>query len=135
MRAIQYMLGVGEFADRVKYPYPTFIITDLRMPGADGFAVLEHLKHNPDRAVVPAVVLTASADPDDVRKAYLLGASSYHVKPCTHQALCLQLKLLHDYWMTSETPEVDANGRHLPTESTGKLGERYQKVSGCTEGI
>ena len=58
LEAIAYMMGEGKFSDRAKYPYPTFIITDLRMPGADGFAVLEHLKANPAWAIIPTVVLS-----------------------------------------------------------------------------
>jgi CheY-like chemotaxis protein len=79
--AIAYMMGECKYADRTAYAYPTFITTDLKMPGTDGLAVLEHLKNNPEWAVVPTVVLTSSRDLDDIKKAYMLGASSYHVKP------------------------------------------------------
>jgi CheY-like chemotaxis protein len=123
--AIAYMMGEGKFADRSKFVYPTFIITDLKMPGADGFAVLEHLKNNPAWAVIPTVVLTASNDPDDIKKAYMLGASSYHVKPSSPDELRQLLKILNDYWMSCEVPEVDSTGRQLPTNSKGKLGERF----------
>ena len=75
------MMGEGKYSDRRLYAYPTFITTDLKMPGADGFAVLEHLKNNPEWAVIPTVVLTGSRDLDDIKKSYMLGASSYHVKP------------------------------------------------------
>ena len=125
--AIAYMMGNGKYADRATFAYPTFITTDLKMPEADGFAVLEHLKNNPEWAVIPTVVLTSSSDPDDIKKAYMLGASSYHVKPSSTEALRQQLKVLHDYWVTCEVPEVDSTGRQLRTESRGKLGERFQQ--------
>jgi CheY-like chemotaxis protein len=127
-QAIAYMMGEGKFADRAKYAYPTFITTDLKMPDADGFTVLEHLKNNPEWAVIPTVVLTASSDPDDIKKAYMLGASSYHVKPNSTEELRHQLKVLHDYWVTCEVPEVDSTGRQLRTESKGKLGERFAQL-------
>ena len=44
VEAIEYMMGEGKYADRKKYAYPTFIMTDLKMPKKDGFAVLEFLK-------------------------------------------------------------------------------------------
>ena len=126
--AIDYMMGEGKFANRQKYAYPTFIMTDLKMPQKDGFAVLEFLKGNPEWAVIPTIVFSASSDLDDIKKAYMLGASSYHVKPRTHGALMHQMLVLHAYWMTCEVPEVDSTGRHLRTHGAGKLGERFPDV-------
>jgi len=126
--AIAYMTGEGKFSDRSRYAYPTFITTDLKMPGADGFAVLEFLQKNPAWIVIPTVVLTGSRDLDDIKKAYMLGASSYHVKPSTPDGLHRLLKILHDYWMTCEVPQVDSNGHQLPTDSKGKLGERFAQL-------
>jgi CheY-like chemotaxis protein len=126
--AIAYMMGEGKYADRSLYAYPTFIITDLKMPGTDGFAVLEHLKNNPGWAVIPTVVLTSSTDLDDIKKAYMLGASSYHLKPASLDGLRHQLQVLHDYWISCEVPEVDITGHQLHTESRGKLGERFAQV-------
>ncbi len=125
--AIAYMMGEGKYADRSVYVYPTFISTDLKMPEVDGFAVLEHLKNNPEWSVIPTVVLTSSRDLDDIKKAYMLGASSYHVKPSSAEKLREQLKVLHDYWMTCEVPQVDRSGRQLITDSQGKLGERFEQ--------
>jgi two-component system response regulator len=128
--AIAYLMGEGKYSDREQFAFPTFIMTDLKMPEGDGFAVLEHLKRNPEWASIPTVVLTASRDSDDIKKSYLLGASSYHVKPNDYQALCKQLKILHDYWMTCQVPEVDVSGMQLSTESEGKLGQRFSQPSG-----
>ena len=123
--AIDYMMGEGKYSDRAIYAYPTFITTDLKMPGKDGFAVLEHLKNNPEWAIIPTVVLSGSNDLDDIKKAYRLGASSYHVKPSTLPELNKLVRVLHDYWMVCEVPLVDSTGRQLPTISSGKLGARY----------
>jgi CheY-like chemotaxis protein len=125
LEAIAYMMGEGKFANRDEFAYPTFIMTDLKMPGADGFAVLEFLKGNPEWAVIPTIVFSASSDLDDIKKAYMLGASSYHIKPSTPDALAHQLQVLHAYWVTCEVPAVDRTGKQLHTESQGKLGERF----------
>src|SRR5688500_15925507 len=128
VEAIEYMMGEGKFADRKKFAYPTFILSDLKMPRKDGFAVLEFLKGNPDCAVTPMIIFSASADVDDIKKEYMLGASSYHVKPRTPGALMHQMLVLHAYWMTCEVPEVDSTGRQLRTQSSGKLGERFPQA-------
>jgi CheY-like chemotaxis protein len=125
--AIAYMKGEGKFADRVKYCYPTFVMTDLKMPAADGFAVLEFLKKNPDWAIIPTVVLSASMDLDDIKRAYRLGASSFHTKQSNPELFLDQVKVLHAYWMTCEVPQVDSTGKQVATESDGKLGKRFEE--------
>lgn len=128
--AIAYMMGEGKYSDRTRYEYPTFIMLDLKMQRLDGFAVLQHIKSNPEWAVIPSVVFSASSDLDDIKKSYMLGASSYHVKPQSLDELQVHLKVLHDYWMRCETPQVDPTGRQLQTESMGKLGERFKQATG-----
>ena len=132
--AIAYMMGEGRFADREKYAYPTFIMTDLKMPKIDGFGVLEFLKGNPEWAIIPTVVFSASTDRDDIKKAYMLGASSYHVKPDDPEKLLHQLATLNSYWLTCEVPEVDATGKQVATDSEGKLGERFVQPCDAEDG-
>lgn len=128
--AITYLMGEGKYSDRKKFAFPTFIITDLKMVDGDGFEVLHHLKTNPEWSIIPTVVLTSSVDPDDIKKAYMLGASSFHRKPSGYEELRQQLRVLHAYWMTCCVPEVDETGRVLLTDSKGKMGERFAQPSG-----
>jgi GAF domain-containing protein/DNA-binding response OmpR family regulator len=41
---------------------PNLIILDLRMPGKDGFAVLDELRGNPETARIPVLVVTGDVD-------------------------------------------------------------------------
>ena len=123
--AIAYLAGDGKFSDRNVYVYPDFVITDLKMPDGDGFSVLEHFKRNPNWAVIPTVVLSGSQDNDDIAKAYLLGASAYHVKPSSPAALRALVKALYDYWLMCELPEIDRSGKHLETSGAHKIGQRF----------
>lgn len=123
--AVAYLNGEGIYAARDTHPYPDFVVTDLKMPGLDGFAVLEHLKRNPESAFIPTVIFSGSQDNGDIKKAYLLGASSYHVKPSAPVALRALVKALHDYWMLCEMPEVDRYGKQLENGGSHKLGERF----------
>jgi DNA-binding NtrC family response regulator len=57
------------------------VITDLRMPSMDGFELLSHLAQRwPD---LPAIVLTANEEVEDVVEAIRLGAVNYLLKPAT----------------------------------------------------
>jgi CheY-like chemotaxis protein len=132
--AIAYMTGGGKYADRAQFAYPTFIVTDLKMPNGDGFDVLYFLHRHPQWAIIPTVVLSASQDLDDIRTSYRLGASSYHVKPNSPQLLSEQIAVLYSYWNTCEVPEVDITGKQVQTASAGKLGERFD-ASGADRNI
>jgi CheY-like chemotaxis protein len=123
--AIAYLNGEGKFTDRLTYPYPTFILTDLKMANGDGFSVLENLKKNPEWAVIPTVVMSGSADHDDIKRSYMLGASSYFIKPASYDGLKILMQTLHNYWTSCETPATDTTGKRLETDSRGKLGERF----------
>jgi CheY-like chemotaxis protein len=123
--AIAYLQGDGSYADRAAYPYPDFVITDLKMPQGDGFAVLEHLKKTPEWAVIPTVVLTGSQDNDDIKKAYWLGASAHHVKPSSPDGLRALVKALHGYWLMCEVPALDRSGKQVQTNGLHKLGHRF----------
>src|SRR5437764_1382942 len=57
---VDYLTGVGKFADRERYPLPGLIITDLKMPRLDGLGFIKWLRQDPAFKELPAVVLTAS---------------------------------------------------------------------------
>jgi len=127
--ALAYVKGEGIFADRSLYPFPDYVITDLKMPGMDGFAVLAYLKKNPKSATIPTIIFSSSQDNDDITKAYLLGANSYLVKPSAPAMLRVLVKALHDYWLLCEAPESDGNGKQLDAKGSRKLGERSMPVA------
>ena len=77
--AIAYLSGFSEFADRARHPYPELLLLDLKMPGKNGFDVLEWLQSQSTRPIT--VVLSGSDQQRDVDKALELGADYYHVKP------------------------------------------------------
>ena len=57
---------------------PDVIVSDITMPGIDGFGALRGLKHAGSRSRV--VLLTVHEDPDFAREAMALGADAYVVK-------------------------------------------------------
>lgn len=122
--AMDYLEGGHPFADRREYPFPTFIFIDLKMPGLDGFAVLQHLKANTRWAIIPTIVFSASSDLDDIKKAFLCGACAYHVKPHRAEEREKLCRLLLEYWSASEVPQITDSGDQVETHSGGKLGER-----------
>lgn len=63
----------------IKKYSPDLVLTDLRMPGADGLQVLKQIKnHQPD---LPVIIISGAGSVSDVVQALRLGASDYLVKP------------------------------------------------------
>lgn len=119
--AIAYLNGEGKYADRVAFEFPSIVITDLKMPGTDGFGVLKHLNSRPEWSVVPTIMLSASSDTNDIKVAYLEGhVDSYIVKPSSQHALQILIKKLWDYWMEVEVPQILPSGEMKQTSAHGK---------------
>lgn len=79
--AINYLAGVGRYADRKKYRLPGLVLLDLKLPGMDGLEVLKWIRGHRHFGDLRVVVLTVSSEIRDVQKAYRLGANSFLVKP------------------------------------------------------
>lgn len=102
--AVEYLKGEGAFSDRLDHPFPHVIIVDLKMPRMSGFEVLEWIRDNPHCRVIPTIVLSTSTEPEDVQRAYELGANTYFTKPSglpDLQSLCFHLA---EYWARAEIP-------------------------------
>ncbi len=83
---------------RVGDPVPSVILLDLKLPKISGLEVLRVIRAHPDIGTVPIVVLTSSAEDDDIRKAYLLGANSYIVKPVDFEKFIDVARQIELYW-------------------------------------
>jgi CheY-like chemotaxis protein len=83
VEAMLYVAGEGDYGDRRKYPKPDVILLDLKMPRWDGFEFLAWLRsRSPTQyRLIPVVVLSASEIPENVTRAYALGANSFVAKP------------------------------------------------------
>lgn len=98
-KAIDYLLGRGDYGDRLRFPVPGLILLDLKLPRRSGFEVLAAVRATEAVRRVPVVVLTSSNQEDDIRRAYDAGANSYLVKPVGRDALVIMVRALDNFWM------------------------------------
>ena len=63
------------------------VITDLRMPGEDGYSLLEFLKENLRFRHIPAIISSCCADHEHVSRAIEMGAVDYLTKPFDAESL------------------------------------------------
>lgn len=60
---------------------PDLVISDIRMPGIDGFEVLDAIRSNPDTEAALFIFLTAQGERPSHRRGMELGADDYITKP------------------------------------------------------
>jgi CheY-like chemotaxis protein len=60
---------------------PDIIVSDLGMPGVDGFEFIQRVRAIPDLALIPAIALTGTALERDFQQALASGFTAYLVKP------------------------------------------------------
>ena len=103
--ALDYIYGVGEYADRKKYPMPGIVILDIKMPRVDGFGVLERLKSDPKMKHIPVIMLTTSSRDEEIARGYEYGANAYVTKPLDFADFAKKLHDLKMFWvLTAEIP-------------------------------
>lgn len=61
--------------------YPDLIISDIMMPGMDGFELVNYIQNNPLTSSIPIILLTARAESTDIRRGMQFGADDYITKP------------------------------------------------------
>jgi CheY-like chemotaxis protein len=96
--AVDYLSGIGAFADRKANPMPKLLLLDLRMPRLSGFDVLGWLKKDANLRRLPVAVFSSSNMDKDVDRAYDLGANSYIVKPASLGGYTEFIATLNRYW-------------------------------------
>lgn len=98
-QAVAYLQGTGDFIDRDKHPLPVVLFLDLKMPGMDGFAVLEWLNLHPEiKKSLLIIVLSHLGDARQIQRAYNLGAHSFLPKPFTQQDSENLIRHFQGYW-------------------------------------
>jgi two-component system response regulator len=80
VEALEFVFREGAFKDRPGEQL-RLILLDLKMPRLSGLDVLRRLKADATAKHIPVVVLTSSAEEQDVAESYKLGVNSYLVKP------------------------------------------------------
>jgi len=92
-----YLMGWGmEFLEakdgidglaKAKASRPDLVISDVRMPGMDGFELTAAIRSDRDLHQIPVVLLTSLNDDASRKKGKLVGASAFLTKPVSVEEL------------------------------------------------
>ena len=103
---LDYLNAKGKYENRTKYPFPSVMFIDIKMPRVNGFEVLQWLKDHQECRVIPTMVFSSSEQPEDIERAYQLGANAYFVKPNSTEQLADLLRCAYDFWARCAKPRV-----------------------------
>jgi len=109
--AIDYLQGAGKFADRGKFPFPCLVLLDLKLPFVMGLDVLKWIREERG-AALPVIMMSASAQDEDIAASYRLGANAFVCKPSEARQLDDIVKAIKDFWLTHNA---------LPQESLAEV--------------
>jgi CheY-like chemotaxis protein len=101
--ALDYLYRRGNFKTRIS-DNPAVVLLDLKMPKVDGLEVLRQMKADDELKMIPVVVLSSSADAQDVVESYKLGVNAYVVKPVDIQQFLEAVKKLGLFWAVINEP-------------------------------
>lgn len=104
--AVKYLQGEGAYSDRRKYPVPSLMLVDLKMPPLDGFELLEWTQQNKEYGIIPTIVFSSSCFEHDIERAYNLGASAYITKPPTLTELVSLIHKTFSFWSICRLPTL-----------------------------
>ena len=96
VEALDYLFGRGPHAGR---PDPQVILLDLNLPKVSGLEVLRALRADERTRLIPIVILTSSAEDQDLVRGYGLGANSYVRKPIDFHQFVESVRQLGLYWL------------------------------------
>jgi CheY-like chemotaxis protein len=87
-QAIAYLAGAEPYADRSRFPEPTHVLLDLKLPRRSGLEVLEWIRQQPGRIrKLPVAIFSSSGQTTDRERARVLNADHYWTKPVSYEAL------------------------------------------------
>jgi CheY-like chemotaxis protein len=93
-QALDYLRAHGPFSDRARFPLPSLVFLDLKLPYVHGFEVLGWIREQNSLSDLPVVILTSSPEERDRDKAMALGARAYLIKPPTREMVLEAMKFM-----------------------------------------
>jgi PAS domain S-box-containing protein len=109
----------AEGLSMAKEQKPDIIISDILMPGMNGFEFCKHVKNDPNLRSIPVILLTSLSDPTDVISGLECGADNFIVKPYDEHQLLSRIRHI----LLSR--EFEETGRTTMGVEISFAGKRY----------
>ncbi|HEY0947092.1 MAG TPA: response regulator [Opitutaceae bacterium] len=110
-KAVDYLAGRDDYADRQRHPLPTAVMLDVKLPELSGLEVLAWIRARREFDALPVMMFTSSMQETDIAFCRQHGANAYMVKPSNAERLAVLVAAV----MSRFRPLTPAN-RGLPLE-------------------
>lgn len=97
--ALDYLHIGSAVSESVRSDLPRLVLLDLKLPKLNGIEVLRAIRSHRHTRDLVVVVMTSSAENQDLRTCYELGVNSYIVKPLDFQQFLNVTCQVGFYWM------------------------------------
>ena len=102
--ALDYLFATGAHAGRDASVLPSVVLLDLKLPKLDGLEVLRRIRADARTKLLPVVVLTSSAEDEDLMNSYSLGANAYVRKPVDFAEFAKAARTVGLFWLLFNEP-------------------------------
>jgi len=117
-KAIAYLSGQGEYADRTSHPFPSLVLLDLTLPETSGLEVLAWIRSQQSLKTLPVILLTSpGSDHGDSRPSETDGEISCLAKPVDCERLLEKMKSIGMYWMILDNSRPEAGPPGAPLQN------------------
>ncbi len=89
------------------------LLLDIRMPIKDGIEVLRTIKSDPILKSIPAIMITTTDNPVEIKKCHELGCNSYITKPIDYQKFVETLHNLGLFLKIVAVPTISRKSKRL----------------------
>ncbi len=96
-QALNYLHGQTDGTPN--HALPRLVLLDLKLPKIDSITVLQEIRNHPRTKDLVVVVMTSSAENQDLKACYSLGVNSYIVKPLDFPQFMEAARQVGFYWM------------------------------------
>ncbi len=103
--AFEFISGLRTaVANGARVVHLKLVILDLKLPKLSGTEILRVLKSDDVLKPIPVVILTSSAELQDIASTYRIGTNSYVIKPVDSDRFMTTIRDICHYWLTDNHP-------------------------------
>lgn len=101
-RAMEYLAGHGDYADRDRHPLPALILADEHLPGCGGLDLLAWMRMRSDSGATPFILLSSSPKPLSATEFRALELEDCGSRTGDLAPLIARVRAIHLRWLAAD---------------------------------